>query len=138
MFLEAEPYLGHSRACMTGFPKWVWLVGGRFGQNSQKLHEMTKLAFLGQNSRGGGGGYGGKPIFQVVRGIPPVPPSPLGETLYDDGPVTIDVWLGSKYASYKTETFKMKFRLAKLRLLTTRSVCFCYLKRRKNFRKTIT
>ena len=66
-------------------------MGGRFGQNSQKLHEMTKLAFLGQNSRGGGGGYGGKPIFQVVRGIPPVPPSPLGETLYDDGPVTIDV-----------------------------------------------
>ena len=34
-----------------GFPISVRLVGGHLGQNSQKLHEITKSTFFGKNSR---------------------------------------------------------------------------------------
>ena len=43
-----------------GFPNWVWLVGGHFEQNGQKLHENDKISILGAKQ------WGDKPIFQYV------------------------------------------------------------------------
>ena len=41
--------------------------GGQIGQNDQKLHEIRKSAFWGQNSRGRNGGD--KPILGIVAGF---------------------------------------------------------------------
>ena len=48
-------------------------MGGQFGQNGQKLHENYKIDIMG--SKQWGGTWGDKSIFQVVRNIPPVPPT---------------------------------------------------------------
>ena len=58
---------------MTGFPKLGRLVGGQFGQNGQKLHENDKIRIFGSKEWGDMGGD--KPIFRVVGGILPVPPT---------------------------------------------------------------
>ena len=63
--------------------------------------EITKLAFLGQNS---GGRHGGdKPIFRVVGGSPPVPP--LEEILHFVVPnnrQTIKLAVGAKSEWFNT------------------------------------
>ena len=62
------------RGHFAGFPNWGRLVGGdNLDKMAKNCMKMTKSAFLGHNSGGHGGG--GKPIFRVVGGIPPVPPT---------------------------------------------------------------
>ena len=72
--------------------------GDNLGKMVKNCIKMTKSAFLGQNSGGGGVTWGDTTIFQVVGwdspSPPPVPPSPhqsppvppLGETLYNLDP----------------------------------------------------
>ena len=58
---------------MQGFPNGGNWWGGQFGQNGQKLHENYKIGILG--SKQWGRAWGNKPIFRVVGGSHPIPPT---------------------------------------------------------------
>ena len=59
----------------AGFPNWVRLVGGGFGQNGQKLHENYKINILGAKQWGD---MEGQANFLVSGGDPPSPPPTRG------------------------------------------------------------
>ena len=61
----------------SGFPITIWLVGGHFGQNWQKLNENYKInIFMAKQW----GDMGGQVNFSGSGGIPSQS-HPLGETL---------------------------------------------------------
>ena len=56
------------KSLLQGFPNGVNWWGDSLRKMPKSCMKMTKTTFLCQNS---GGTWGSKPIFQVLRGIPP-------------------------------------------------------------------